>query len=334
MAIKYKGNPLFTMIDKVVIDMMNELEPDKIADFGNGARIPAYSKFLGCYGRIYDKFDSVVADNELGWQYMRYGFNHNDMPHEGLTPPMVVGERTADVWLSRFIMAAMMFIRRETREDLIEQYISSVPVLIGAALATVLNEDLTAVVRRDLTRGDKFFDYAVPEYNSTARIRDWDGDKLQAVINKFALPGDIPSQRIFYVRVVRWMEWMYNQTHPMAQKQTKFIAALRQKAVEATMVIATMQMSKRIGLVPGKMDKLYLETVSDDLAAGNDYTEFKNGLLAEIVDEWNLTTYYSQFTTDVLVYQAISNDMIAEDLFTYRHRILSIHGDEALHIHV
>lgn len=330
MAIKYKGNTLFTTIDAIVSDMMVDLDPTELAEFGNGSRIPAYSKFLECYGSVYNVIDTVVADNELGWQFMRYGFNHSGMPYEGLTPPTVVGKSHVEVWMSRFIMAALSFIRREMQEEIIEQYINSVPVLVGAAVVSTLNDEKGATLRRELTCGVKFFDAANPTYNTTAGIINCDEKKLDELIKERAKPGDIVSQRIFFVKVLKWMEWMFNKTHPLANKQAKFEAALRQKAVESTLVTLSVAHHENASMFPTTPSKARLETVSPDLADGNDYVKFKTELMAEIIDEWNNTTYYANFTPDVLIYNAINNDMIASDLFAYRHRILSVHGDEAL----
>lgn len=330
MAIKFKGNTLFTTIDAIVTDMMVDLDPADIADFGNGSRIPAYSKFLECFGSVYNVLDTVVADNELGWQFMRYGFNHSGMPYEGLTPPTVVGKSHVEVWMSRFIMAALSLARHESQEAIVEQYINSVPVLVGAAVVATLNDEKGAVLRRELTRGDKFFDAANPIYNSTAGIRNCDEKKLDELIKARAMPGDIVSQRIFFVKVLKWMEWMFNKTHPLANKQAKFESALRQKAIESILVTLTIAHRENATMIPAVPDKAHLETVCDELADGNEYTKFKTELMAEIIDEWNNTTYYAHFTPDTLIYNAINNEMIASDLFAYRHRILSVLGDEAL----
>lgn len=334
MAIKFKGNTVYTLVIDMVTDMMNELDPGVIADFGNGSRIPAYSKFLECYGSVYRDFDSTVADNELGWQYMRYGFNHNGTPYEGLTPPTVAGKNQAEVWLSRFIMVGLSFIRKEMREEVIEQYIDSVPVLIGAAMIAVFNDEKGAVLRRELTRGDKFIDYADPNFNTTAGIRNCDEKKLTELIHEKAKKGDIVSQRIFFVKVIKWMEWMFNQTHPLAQKQARLDAALRQKAIESMSAVMTMAARDRVTMLPTKPDTDYLETVCGDLVDGNAYSEFKGKLLSEIVEEWNCVDYYAAFTPDMLIYNALSNDMIAEDLFTCRHRILGTLGDEAIYTYL
>lgn len=328
MAIKFNGNALFTLVHQTVIDLMEDLDPEDIADFCTSSRLHPYSEFVACYGSLYEGCSDDMINNELGWHYMRLGFNKIGNYQEGLTPPSY-GERddVVTLWLNRLIMDALTYYVKAPRVEVLTEYLKSVPVLVAAALtATLSNRDL-AVTRHDLVKGGKFYDYSSSEWNNLSALKNYDLDVLEQLLISSTGSGAAAKQRIFYVQVTKWMSLMFNKTHPLADQGIKFTSALRQQAVR-TVGFVLQSESKSLSCV-GKEDEL--ETVSPDLAVGSDYTDFKNGLLAEIVAEWNCATWYAPYTSDVLIHNALSNDMIEGDLFAYRHRILAMNGDEALY---
>lgn len=331
MAVKFIGNPVFETVRETCVVLMEDLNQERLADFLGMSTLPPYYDFTVVYGSLYHGCSDQMIANELGWQYLRRGYVESSQSQEGLTPPVAgVRDDVATLWLNRFIIEAISLYRGTlVFNDVFAEFLKGVPVLVAGAITAVLGDRAENGSRSDLIKPKQFFDYADPDWNQTGAIVDCELSDVEELILKVVKGKASLNRRMFFVRVCKWMETMFNRTHPLADKHRKFSNALRQTAIET--IVNTLMMS---GTSVGHqgMSKAELETVgTDDPTDPHEFEKFKFGLLAEVVSDWNCTPYYAIYTADVLVHTALSNDMIAAELYDYRHRILGVYGDEALH---
>lgn len=331
MAVKFIGNPVFECIRETCVILMEDLNQERLADFLGMSTVPPYHDFIAVYGRLYDGCSDRMISNELGWQYLRRGYVESGLSQEGLTPPSAgVHDDVPTLWLNRFIIEAISLYRGTLIfGDVFAEFIKSVPVLVAGAVTAVLGDRAENGSRSDLIKPKQFFDYADPEWNQTAAIKDCDVSKVGELILKAVDSKTGLQRRMFFVKVCKWMSTMFNRTHPLADKHRKFSNALRQIAVG--LIFNELSMNGTSIGHQGK-SKAELESInSDDQTDPREFEKFKFELLTEIVRDWNCAPYYAIYTTDVLTHTALSNDMIAADLYAYRLRILDVYGIEALH---
>lgn len=331
MAVKFIGNPVFECIREACTDLMEDLNQERLTDFLGMSTLPPYHDFTVVYGRLYDGCSDRMIANELGWQYLRRGYVESSLSQEGLTPPAAgVRDDVMTLWLNRFIIEAISLYRGTLIfNDVFAEFLKSVPVLVAGAITAVLGGRAENGSRSDLIKPKQFFDYASSDWNQTADmagcgLSDVEGLILKAIDGKTSV-----SRRMFFVRVCKWMATMFNRTHPLADKHRKFSNALRQIAIET--IFNTLSMNGASIGHRGKSKAELESSDSDDPTEPREFEKFKFGLLAEVVAEWNCAPYYTIYTADVLIHTAFNNDMIAADLYAYRHRILDVYGDEALH---